>query len=758
MTKKLQLFCLTIFSSVVLNSQTPQQVQNFCGAGATPQQWDTWFNKQVEMYKQNMQASKTQTVVHVIPVIVHVVYFNESIGTYPNIDSNQIKSQIAILNHDFGGTGLNVGNVPSVFSNLVANTGIQFCLAQKDRQDQPLVPHGIDRVGASANSWQSPSTPTLDLQNYFNTVVIPATIWDPTKYLNIWISDKPTGYPLNGFATYPPASGLIGLFGGNFGTTTNDGIWVWAKTFGNVGTVLAPYDQGRTATHELGHWLGLRHIWGDGNCLSDYCNDTPWSKQAHYGCVPVPTPIDVCGVGQSPNGEMPMNFMDRSDDACMYMFTPDQNIRMQTALNQSSLRYQLGTHNKCAPPIAPTSSAVASFTTVPNQCLNAPFLPFNTSSGFPYPTYVWSSSPAAAFAPNTSVANPAITLSNPGFYTLTLVATNSLSSSTATFVVSAQNTCAAVPFCLDSIRMMKNVDSLTSYKAPYSTISGCGTGNSTGYLVGTNCYKDKEFAQFFPPNSYSSTPNPQVNSVIVLFDTAGTKAFNQATQVICKIYGGTVGQGPTSVQGQKSDSLGKIVSTPKVSSVTYIGKQGLAPLTGTKIYPFRFDFASPVIISSPGTGFFAGVEAPATSPLDSISILSDTKYNSAIDSTAWYLSTNISWKTYRFNRSAKIQLAIIPIITCGPVGIKEESAFSSNINIMPNPNDGLFSLVFTLPTEQQLSVNIYNSLGQQISSSKLKNVMNNVVNIDLGDKPNGIYMTEITNGSQKVVKKIIVSR
>jgi len=761
MNRKLLLFCLASFGSLFLNAQTPQQVQGFCGTGAPPQQWDSWFNNKIEEYTKNMAGGKSTMVVHTIPVIVHVIYFNEAIGTYPNIDSNQIKSQIAALNRDFSATGVNVGNVPSVFSGLVSNTGIKFCMARKDRQDQPLVPHGIDRVGASANSWLSPATPTLDLQNYFNTVIIPATIWDPTKYLNIWVSDKPLNYPMNGFATYPPSSGLTGVFGGNIGTATNDGVWIWAKAFGTVSNAVAPYNEGRTCTHEVGHWLGLRHIWGDGNCLSDYCNDTPTAKQAHYACITptmLPVGVDACGVGTSPNGEMPMNFMDRTEDACMYMFTHDQNIRMQTALSQSPLRYQLGTHDKCALPIAPSTSAVASFTTLSAHCLNQPFTPFNTSSGFPYPTYVWSSSPAAGFSPNNTVANPAVTLSNPGFYTLTLVATNSLSSSTATFVVSAQNTCAAVPFCLDSIRMIKNTDTLTVYKAPNSAVSGCGPGSSTGYLVGTNCYKDKEFAQYFPPTSYSNVPNPQVNSVIVLFDTAGTKGPNAGTQVVCKIYGGSVGFGPASVQGSKSDSLGKIVNTPKINMVGYIGKPNVLLQVNTKMYPFRYDFASPIIISSPTSGFFAGIQVPLSTQ-DSINIVTNTKINSAVDSSAWYLSANLSWRTFKSTRGHKIQMAMIPIITCGPVGINEETLtrFNSGIHIMPNPGSGLFNLVFTFQKEESLTVNVYNAIGQRISSGELKNVMNNVVNLDLTNEPEGIYFTEISNGSEKVVKKIVLS-
>lgn len=758
MNRKLHLFCLSFLSTILLNAQSPQASPGSCGTGVPSQQWEAWMSEQVEKFKSQQMAGKNSLVVHEIPVIVHVVYWNEIAPAYPNIDSNQIISQIAVLNADFAGTGLNSSNVPSAFSGLVSNTGIKFCRAAKDRQDVALNPKGIDRISASANSWLSPSTPSLDLQNYFNTVIIPATIWDPTKYFNIWVSDRPPGYTLNGFATYPPGTNLTGLFNGNIGTPTNDGIWVYAQNFGTVGTITAPYDKGRTATHETGHWLGLRHIWGDGNCLSDYCDDTPWTKQAHTGCVAVPTPIDQCGVGTSPNGEMPMNFMDKSDDNCMYMFTHDQNIRMQSALSQSSLRYLLGTHNKCTPTTAATSSAVASFTTDANQCLNKAFTPFNTSSGFPYPTYVWSSSPAASFFPNTSVSHPAVTLSNPGSYTLTLVATNSLSSSTATFIVSAQTSCPPQSACLDSLKMIKNTDTLTSYKAPQYSITAC-SGNVRGYMTGTNCYKDKEFAQYFPPNTYSATPNPQVNSVIVLFDTNGTKSSNASVQVTCKIYGGSVGQGPSAVQGQKSVSLADIVATTKVSSVGYLGKPYVPPITNTKIYPYRFDFNSPIIVSSPSAGFFAGVVVPNTAPfLDSINVFSNTVYNNAIDSSAWFLTSTFTWRTFRYNRNAKIQLAIIPQITCGPVGINDQSSvLNSNIMVMPNPSNGVFNLIFTLPKEQELTLNIYNSMGQQISSSQLSNVMNNVISLDLSDRPDGVYFTEISNGYEKSIKKVIVS-
>jgi hypothetical protein len=756
MIRKLSLVCLAILACTFIKGQSQNQ-QSSCGTPAPGDAWDRWINQKVEEYK--LQAAKGQTVNYLIPTIVHIIHFGEAIGTFPNIDSVQVYSQIQVLNADLAGQGTGTVNVPPAFSNLIANTGIRFCMAQQNPQGNNLQERGIDRVSCVVNAWQSPATPTLDLKTYLNTVIIPATIWDPTKYFNIWISDKPPVQAWNGMATYPTGTNLTGLFGGQFGTPTNDGIWVWGKAFGTVGTTAAPYNKGRTATHEVGHWLGLRHIWGDGNCLSDYCNDTPTSKGPHYGCV-TSTPVDACGVNLSPYGEMPMNFMDMTDDACKYMFTPNQNIRIQTVMSQCVNRNLLGTHGLCTNSLTsatPASSAIASFVLNSGQCVGAGFTPFNTSSGFPNPTYIWSASPAANFSPAATVPNPAISVANPGTYTISLVATNSVSSSSFTMLINASGSCVATPLCVDSIKMIKSLDTLTTYKAPNnSLVIGCQTGFA-GYLTGTNCYKDKVFAQYFPPSTYTAFTNPQVNSAIVLFDSSGTKGPGLTTQIYCRVFGGNVGTGPGAVIVSKSDSLGKIKNSPKTTSVSFLGKSGYV-IPNTKIIPFKFDFPTPGIVNS-SSGFFVGVESPYLSPLDSIKIIHNTRYNSAVDSSAWYLQYNNTWRTFRYQRGAKIQLAIIPQITCSPVlGIKEsKAALSANVAIVPNPSEGIFSLIFTLANEATVRVSITNSMGQLISDDSMAHVNTQVFDIDLSSKPNGIYFVTVSTGSEKTVKKIVVN-
>ncbi len=760
MSKKLQLFFVAILGSVLLNGQTQQLSPDFRLDGTEPpsQQWNNWFNQEVEKFEKNHQANKTTDVAYHIPVIFHVIHTGEALGTYPNLSVAQVTSQINVLNADFSGTGLNVAGVPQEFANLVSNTSIQFCLATKDPFGVPLAETGIHRVNATASGWASPSA-TASIVNYINNTIKPNHMWDPTKYLNIWVSDKTASLSVLGFATYPAGTSLVGIPNSG-GTAADDGVWIYAKVLGNTGTLAPPHDKGRVCTKQVGHWLGLRNIWGDGNCLDDYCTDTPWAKQANTGCPPYPSYVNRCGINQSPNGEMTMNFMDETDDACRYMFTPKQTVRMQTAMSQCNFRNLLGTHNLCSY-TQTAAPAVASFTFADLLCANRQLTPNNTSTGWPAPTYQWNIAPGAGINPAPSVASPMINFPNAGTYTIYMTATNTTNISSYTAVVNVVN-CPAPQLCLDTIRMIKPYDTLATYKSVNSpNVLGCQSG-FPGYLTGTNCYGDKEFAQFIPATTYSAISFPQVNSVIVLFDSIGTKATlaTPGTQVSCILYSGNATTGPNSQFAIKSDSLKKIQGSPKVKFVRFCGSPTYT-VPNTKIIPYKFDFAQPVLLTPNTPGFFAAIQAPYTSPTDSIRIFGNTKTNLSTDSSSWVLlSPSNNWRTMRFGRNAKIQLAIMPQITCRPVvGIREnQTEFSANITVMPNPNNGQFSLVFTLPKEQDLSVKVYNATGQLISDDRIENVTHNLIEMDLGTKSDGIYFIDISNGSEHVTRKMIISK
>ncbi len=431
-----------MYPKVYTQSLVPESLQLInnrgCATTLPDESWNTWFNAKVE--ERASQVSKSQAN-YVIPVIVHVIYgsTNTAIGTYPNISQNQINSQLNVLNADFSGTGLNVNQLAATAFSAVgaSNCNISFCLAMLDPQGQTLAEPGIHRVSYLANGWTNPASPSSinAFMSLMNSTIKPATIWDPTRYLNIWVSDVNINTGILGYATFPPGSGLPGLSG--VGSTSNDGVWVWARSFGSTGTLQSPYNKGRTASHEIGHWLGLRHIGGDGNnnvngdcAATDFCNDTPPQKGGfaggqygqNYGAPTYPCHAGVC----APNGDMYMNFMDYVDDPSCYMFTPDQRLRMQTAMANSPLRINLTASSNSLCNLAPVAPQAA-FSITNESCVDTLVGILNQSSGIPGPSFVWNVQPSngVQFLPSNTVANPSIITSQPGFYTLTLIASNS---------------------------------------------------------------------------------------------------------------------------------------------------------------------------------------------------------------------------------------------------------------------------------------------------------------------------------------------
>lgn len=276
---------------------------------------------QTQQHIQSKSSQKTAAVV-TIPVVFHVVYFNST----QNISDNQVLSQLTVLNNDYRRLNADKTNTPSAFAGLAADCEIQFCMAQRDPSNNPT--NGIVRKQTSIQQ--------IGNTNSYYQSTNGSVIWDRNKYLNIWVCDIDGGSTL-GFA-YPP-----GAAGASF-----DGVVIDYRYLGTMGTVSAPFDKGRTATHEVGHFLNLRHIWGDdgfNSCSgSDQVSDTPNQANATFGCPNFPR-TDNCTT--SSPGIMFMNYMDYSDDNCMNMFTAGQKIRMQATLSGS--RASLQSSQGCVP-------------------------------------------------------------------------------------------------------------------------------------------------------------------------------------------------------------------------------------------------------------------------------------------------------------------------------------------------------------------------------------------------------------------------
>lgn len=294
----------------------------------TSAQFEAWLAPLVAKHKAMRTSSQGGGII-TIPVVVHVISEGQPIGVAPNITDAQVQSQITILNQDFrkllGTPGYNTNPVG-------ADTQIQFELAKEDPNGNPT--NGIDRLSFCQPSWSD-----IDIE----ATLKPATIWDPTLYMNMW-SLNFTDNTLLGYAQFPDASGLSGLSTSG-GASNTDGVVSNYNVFGSIayddGSFLldATYNQGRTMTHEVGHWLGLLHIWGDSACGNDYCADTPVHHDANYGC---PTVLDCDAIGN----EMVENYMDYTDDSCMNIFTLNQKDRITTIINNAPRRSSLKTSTK----------------------------------------------------------------------------------------------------------------------------------------------------------------------------------------------------------------------------------------------------------------------------------------------------------------------------------------------------------------------------------------------------------------------------
>ncbi|MFH6958799.1 zinc metalloprotease [Flavobacterium aquidurense] len=222
-----------------------------------------------------------------IPVVVNVLYRTAA----QNISDAQIQSQIDVLNKDFNALNSDYNSVPALFSGVKANVGITFVLDQIIRKSTTKTSWGTnDAMKKVAQGGLAPTSPA-------------------TK-LNLWACA--IGGGILGYAQFPG------------GAAATDGVVIDSKYFGLSGAANAPFNLGRTGTHEVGHWMNLRHIWGDANCGSDLVSDTPTHNEENYGVPAYPHYSTCTGTPV----EMTMNYMDYVDDNAMYMFSQGQKNRM----------------------------------------------------------------------------------------------------------------------------------------------------------------------------------------------------------------------------------------------------------------------------------------------------------------------------------------------------------------------------------------------------------------------------------------------
>ena len=267
-----------------------------------------------EYEKQNSFASSVQTAapttesagrdtianeVIVVPVVFHILY-NSNVQ---NVSDQQVLSQLAALNNDYRRLNADTINTPAAFRGVAADTRIAFCLAKVD-------PNGYQTSGIIHKYTKSDLFLSDDEMKFSSSGGDDA--WDSKRYLNIWVCNL-FGRTL-GYAVMPG------------GPAEKDGVVIQYTSFGTIGTAATPFNKGRTVTHEVGHWLGLRHLWGDAECGDDGIADTPPQEASNSGCPSFPH-LSSCSINF--NGDMFMNYMDFTNDDCMNMFTQGQKNEMR---------------------------------------------------------------------------------------------------------------------------------------------------------------------------------------------------------------------------------------------------------------------------------------------------------------------------------------------------------------------------------------------------------------------------------------------
>ncbi|MEM1359793.1 MAG: zinc metalloprotease, partial [Bacteroidota bacterium] len=320
---------LFLLLAVVLCGSLTTSAQRSCGSmeileeqmRQDPARLDQ-LNK-LEIFTRNFQMEEGRKAVITIPVVVHVVYRTST----ENVSLAQINSQIQVLNEDFRRTN---GDADGTWPQA-ADSEIEFCLASIDPNGNAT--DGIIRQSTTRNGFGTNNAVKFASSGGSNA-------WPADKYMNMWVCN--IGGGILGYAQFPG------------GPANTDGVVIDYRYFGTNGTATAPFNLGRTGTHEVGHYLNLRHIWGDTGCGGDdFVADTPLAGGPNYTGTPCNFPgPNSCNTGAGDDPDMFQNYMDYSDDGCMNLFTTGQKTRMQAAL--SGARSGLLSSNGCGTPAAPT--------------------------------------------------------------------------------------------------------------------------------------------------------------------------------------------------------------------------------------------------------------------------------------------------------------------------------------------------------------------------------------------------------------------
>lgn len=682
------------------------------------------YNQMIDQYLANQAISKTAVVTVTIPVVVHVVYQNAT----ENISNAQAISQVQVLNDDFAKLNADAIKVTQpTFSTVASGAQIRFCLAQRD-------PLGNATTGVVHYSTTVSTFGTND--NVKNSATGGATAWDVTKYVNIWVCDM--GTSLLGYGEFP-----TGSLSNTWGLVLN------YRYTGSGGSAQAPFNLGRTGTHEFGHCFNLFHIWGDDNgaCSgSDQCADTPNQANASGGTFPQGSiQTDACATA-SP-GYMWMNYMDYTDDNAMYMFTAGQVARMEAVVNTAPWNI-LASSNGCSPVTALDASILNIISPVngSSNCNNSvtPKITLNNAG-------------------STAITSATILYRMDALATQTLNWTGSLASATSTVLT------------LNTYSGLSNAAHTFSATVinPNGTADGNSANNSltsTFTVISAPAGAALPFVERFDGVTFPPTGWVETNTNVLDAAYSWTRLANTTgipvvpTTTACAKMDNFAGN--IDIVGQK-DAL----RTPAISlsgansSVRVVFDRSHRRYSNTDIDSLN------IYISTDCGGTWTRLYTKGGTQLATVTGTLTTAYTPT--SNAQWARDSVSLSAYvgqpsvylkfesRSGWGNNLYLDNINVSNLTTAGIESIEQSLPVLDVFPNPNAGVFSVnISNVNKDANVTINVLNAMGQVMSSPlNFKGSANGVHSVNLSHLSNGVYFITIQSDSDKLVtKKIVINK
>lgn len=716
--------------------------------------------------KNGGKLKKTNDIV-TIPVVFHVVYANAS----QNVSDAQINSQLDVLNKDFRRLNSDTSNTPAVFKSLGADVEVEFCLASLDPQGN--FTSGITRTATTNTNFTTSNNAVK-----FN-VSGGKNVWDRDSYLNIWVCKIQGG--VLGYAQFPA------------GNAATDGVVIDYQALGTTGAAQYPFNKGRTATHEIGHWLNLRHIWGDdGNACtgSDYVNDTPNQGDEYYGCPSFPQ--TSCS-----SQDMFMNYMDYSNDNCLNIFTIGQRDRMLAALNlwRSGLLSSPGCVTQ--PPVAHFS--VDNMMTVPGCGVN--FTNLSTGAVQNYQWIFEGGTPGTS----TSVSPQNISFDQVGQWDVHLIVSNLMGSDTLTMTdyITVSDTLLPVPAFSSSKRIpcageiITFSDESTSCPSAWNWVF---QPSSVSYHNGTTAASAVPEVSFDTPGKY--TVQLDVTNI-------NGQRSHQKTDLIISggldlpylelFEEGSLGNQEWTLDNPNGDFSWEIVTAPSyladnkavvisihgTNSLGYRDRLISAPLNLTKFaeayvmfkhayaqYQAGYSDSLIVLVSEDCGSTWTRVFAAGEDGNGSFATHSSTTAKfvpasaddwcggsfgspcNGIDISAWAGKNDIriAFESFSFI-SNNIYLDDIRVSNV----LQRNRSLESNaqLSIYPNPSTGEMTLTWK-NLSGKFTLRINNLQGQTVYEDNIQLTDDNYLGLDISEFPAGVYLMNLVGDSQVVSRKLIL--